>query len=134
MQLPRLLEVRQLEFDTKSFTYKTACNPLLYVREIAFGGYPAMGHSYTTTNLGDTSVTFDTKDCTITVIGDALKIMSSIGTHAYKLVDGQNDDVVAVSCLMSDIKKFARDYDKECEGDWWPILYDRDKEVERWKY
>lgn len=134
MQAPKLIDVSQLEHEVKKYVYKTTCNPLFYVREITLGGYPAIGHSYTTTDLGSTSVTFDTKDSTITVIGDAVKIMSSIGTHVYKLVDLQNGDIVAVSCLMTDIKCFAKAYDKECEGDWWPELSDRGKLVTKWKY
>lgn len=134
MQAPKLIDVTQLEHEVKKYTYKTECNPLYYVREITLGGYPSIGHSYTTTDLGGTSVTFDTKESTITIIGDAIKIMSAIGVHVYKLVDAQNGDIVAVSCLMRDIKKFARAYDRECEGDWTPELFDRGRFVERWKY
>lgn len=58
----------------------------------------------------------------------------------YILFDGCNDDDIARFTELDDVKVIAREYDEECDGEWYPILlkYNRDikksVEVEDWSY
>ena len=58
----------------------------------------------------------------------------------YILIDGVNDDKIARCKTLKEIKQEARKYDKECDGEWEPVLvlYSRNekrgKYIEDWTY
>lgn len=52
-------------------------------------------------------------------------------TEYYLLIDGMNDDIVSRTDTMQQIKKDARLYDNECDGEWEPILFKVDLNKEK---
>lgn len=58
----------------------------------------------------------------------------------YMLIDGVNDDIIARFTDLNDVKKIAREYDEDCDGEWDPVLLLKDREngtieyIEDWSY
>lgn len=58
----------------------------------------------------------------------------------YILIDGLNNDWIARFTDLKDVKKLAREYDEECDGEWEPILVKFNKDtkksvyIEDWSY
>lgn len=56
----------------------------------------------------------------------------SLNGAKYRLVDGMNGDVIAIGPKLSEVKEAGRLYDRGCEGDWLPYLYEWDAKLNRW--
>lgn len=52
----------------------------------------------------------------------------------YICVDGMNNDKFARCETMKDVKKAMRDYDKECDGDFEPLLFKYNRETKSMEY
>ena len=58
----------------------------------------------------------------------------------FILMDGMNGDKFARFTDKKDVKKLAREYDEECDGEWMPVLfkYSRDTKeytlIDDWSY
>lgn len=51
----------------------------------------------------------------------------------YILADGMNGDKFYRGNNLNSVKKAAREYDEGCEGDWLPVLYKYDPEVDKYR-
>lgn len=46
--------------------------------------------------------------------------------ESYKVVDAYNSDIICEDVDMATASVKSKEYDEECEGDWFPLLFARD--------